>query len=245
MVATGTHSSVTYKKSLDIFVERPIQRTSSQSEVFPSWAVHATVGTLSGSLCLAFSVCVVRNSKKRGRRWLTPPQRTRVLSVGHLELVCATDFVDFGCLVKYEHLREEGKLQVLDTVEKLRKIRQTRLMLFLSHQSFAVGVPDPSGLHFKAMCAAACTIAMIANVSLHSVFLWVCNRSCVIVEPTLLFGVQHLLWGSPTVATRFLDVSSIFPIPGTLCNAGAVLCCGASLRPALRFRRSHRTARSR
>ena len=90
-----------------------------------------------------------------------------------LELVCATDFVDFGCLVKYEHLREKGKLQALDTVEKLRKFRQTCLMLFQSHQSFALGVPDRSGSHYKAMCAAACTIAKIANVSLHSVFLWV------------------------------------------------------------------------
>ena len=177
---------VTYQKSLNIFEEKPAHRTVSQSEVFPSWAAHATVGMLSGSLCLAFDVCVywlastLLQRQKLGAKqkevWKEMIDAASTYSSSlscPLALVRATDFVDLGCLVKYEHLREEGKLWFLDTCEKLRKFRQTCLILFLSHQSFALGVPDPSGLHYRAMCAAACTIAKIANVSLDSVFLWV------------------------------------------------------------------------
>ena len=176
----------TYQKSLNIFVEKPTQRTARTSEVFPSWAVHAVVGMLGGWLCLALtvSVCWLTSTLRQRQRLLAKQQEARKETVEAAAsyssslgcpfvLVRATDFIDFGRLVKYEHLREEGKLRVLDTVEKLKKFRQKFLILFLSHQSFAWGVPDPSGMHHKTMCAAARTIAKVANVGLDSVFLWV------------------------------------------------------------------------
>ena len=100
-------------------------------------------------------------------------QATHLLLVAPLYSSAPQTSLTCGRLVKYEHLREEGKLRVLDTVEKLKKFRQKFLILFLSHQSFAWGVPDPSGMHHKTMCAAARTIAKVANVGLDSVFLWV------------------------------------------------------------------------
>ena len=215
----------TYQKSLNIFVEKPTQRTARTSEVFPSWAVHAVVGMLGGSLCLAVtvSVCWLTSTLRQRQRLLAKQQEARketiVAAVRYSSclgcpfvLVRATDFIDLGCLVKYEHLREEGKLRVLDTVEKLKNFHQKFLILFLSHQSFAWGVPDPSGMHHKTMCAAARTVAKAANVGLDSVFLWV-DFSSVPQEwcefklwLTFWFCVQHPSHGVHMAFRRFVGL---------------------------------------
>ena len=234
----------TYQKSLNIFVEKPTQRTARTSEVFPSWAVHAVVSMLGGSLCLALTVsaCWLTSTLRQRQRLLAKQQEARKETVEAAAsyssslgcpfvLVRATDFIDFGRLVKYEHLREEGKLRVLDTVEKLKKFRQKFLILFLSHQSFAWGVPDPSGMHHKTMCAAARTIAKVANVGLDSVFLWV-DFSSVPQERCEFNTFDSLccfVFNTPsTVSTCFFDVSSSSRISGTPGNAGAVPCCNAT-----------------
>ena len=82
-----------------------------------------------------------------------------------MALVCAADFVDFGCLVQYETLQEEGKLRFLDAVEKVDEFRK--------HCLLAWSDPDPTELHYQTMRATVCTVTTVANVSLDKVFLWV------------------------------------------------------------------------
>ena len=90
-----------------------------------------------------------------------------------MALIRAADFLDFGHLVEFEVIREEGKLRFLDTLEKVYDFQKKFITVFLSHQWFSWNIPDPDGVHFKTMCAAVSRAAHIANVSLDNIFLWV------------------------------------------------------------------------
>ena len=104
---------------------------------------------------------------------MRPLQATHLLLVAPLYSSAPRTSLTSGALSSMNISGRRGKLRVLDTVEKLKKFRQKFLILFFSHQSFAWGVPDPSGMHYKTMCAVARTVANFANVGLDSVFLWV------------------------------------------------------------------------
>ena len=177
---------VTYQKSLNIFDAEPTQKALRRTEVLPTWAIHAIVGLLSGSLFLALFIFVfwltstLRHRYKLHRKqqaaWqeIVEAAERYSTSLGcPMALVSAIDFFDLKCLVTYETLREEGRLRVLDTIEKVDKFKKRCLIIFLSHQWFTSGVVDPTGVHYKTMCAAIREIIVVANCRLDKVFLWV------------------------------------------------------------------------
>ena len=56
---------VLYQKSLNIHTEDPTERAPSRGEPFPTWAVHAVVGMLSFTLCLALvRLCLLVDSDR-------------------------------------------------------------------------------------------------------------------------------------------------------------------------------------
>ena len=177
---------VTYQKSLNIFVAESTQKALRRTEVLPTWAIHAIVCLLSGSLFQALFIFVfwltstLRQRHKLHRKqqaaWqeIVEAAERYSTSLGcPMALVSAIDFFDLGCLVMHETLREEGQLRVLDTIEKVDKCKKRCLIIFLSHQWFTSGVVDPTGVHYKTMCPAIREIIVVANCRLDKVFLWV------------------------------------------------------------------------
>ena len=176
---------VTYQKSLNIFDAESTQKELRRSEVLPTWAIHA-VGLLGGSLFLALLFFVLwltsalrqrhKLHRKQQAAWqeiVEAAERYSTLLGCPVALVSAIHLFDLGCLVTYETLREEGKLRVLDTIEKVDKFKKRCLIIFLSHQWFTSGVVDPTGVNYKAMCAAVREIIVVATCRLDKVFLWV------------------------------------------------------------------------
>lgn len=176
---------VTYQKSLNIYVAETARGTARRGEVFPRWAIQAVLGMLSGSLCLTLSVFLFwltstlrqrqRLRRKQQAAWEEIVEAAEIYSstLGcPMALVSAADFFDLGCLVKYETLREEGKLRVLDTMEKVGKFQKKNLIIVLSHHWFALNVVDPDGVHYKTMCAAVQEVTKVVKFSMDRVFLW-------------------------------------------------------------------------
>ena len=174
----------TYQKSLNIFAAESTQKASRRTGVLPTWAIHAIVGLLSGSLLLALFIFVfwltstLRQRQKLQRKqqaaWQEIVEAAERYSTSlhcPMALVSAIDFFDLECLVTYKTLREEGQLKVLDTIEKVDKFKKRCLVIFLSHQWFTSCVVNPSGVHYKIMCAAIREIIVVAKCRLDKVFL--------------------------------------------------------------------------
>ena len=90
-----------------------------------------------------------------------------------MALVSAADFLDFGSLVHFESIRDQGKLRCLDTLEKVGDFRKTFLIVNLSHQWLAPTSPDVNGVLYRIMCAAVRSAINAANLTSDLVFLWV------------------------------------------------------------------------
>ena len=224
---------VTYQKSLNIHVAELTQKERHRSELFPLWAIHAVAGILSGTVILGFSIFVCwlgstfrhhqRLRSKQQAVWEAIPDDAEAYTTSlgcPMALVCAADFVDFGCLVQYETSREEGKLRFLDAIEQLNEFRKHCLIIFFSHQWLAWSVPDPNGLHYQTMRAAVCKVTTVANVSLDKVFLWV--DFCSIPQEHCQFKF---------VSAHFLILHTRHPGPGPTRTHIAVMFRSISFHP--------------
>ena len=167
-----------YQKSLNIHVSKQAETTARRGEVFPPWAVYAVVGMLSIAACIFFFVfaCWLTSTVRQRRRLRAKQQSTweEILddaeaystSLGcPMALVSTMDFLDLERLVKFEDLREQGRLRVLDTIDKVLEFRKKFLVMYVSHQWCAWSVPDPNGVHYRTICAAVRTFAQVAHVS--------------------------------------------------------------------------------
>ena len=175
-----------YQRSLNIYVSKQAATTARRAEVFPPWAVYAVVGMLSIAACIFFFVfaCWLTSTVRQRRRLRAKQQSaweeildgaeayTTSLSCP-MALVSTTDFLDLERLVKFEDLREQGRLRVLDTIDKVLEFRKKFLVMYVSHQWCAWSVPDPNGVHYRTICASVRTFAQVAHVSVDEVFLWV------------------------------------------------------------------------
>ena len=106
---------------------------------------------------------VVREQVGAARRWVEDFQAP-------FAVVAGDTFVALGELRPHEALRGEGKLRFYDSVQGVEdaQARGDRFV-FLSHQWLGTSHPDPSGLHYEAMCAALRAVAARADVELASV----------------------------------------------------------------------------
>ena len=176
----------TFQKSLNIFVAAPAETPAREVEVFPVWAVHAVVGILSGTVCLAVSVFVcwltstlMQQRRLRARQeeaWEEILDDAEVYTTSlrcPMALVSAADLLAFGCLTQFEAIRDSGKQRVLDTMEKIADFRKEFVIVFLSHHWLAWTSPDPQGVHHKTMMAAVDRVSDMANVGIDKIFLWV------------------------------------------------------------------------
>ena len=175
-----------YQRSLNIYVSKQAETTARRGEVFPPWAVYAVVGMLSIAPCNFFFVfaCWLTSTVRQRRRLRAKQQsaweeilddaEAYTTSLGcPMGLVSTTDFLDLERLVKFEDLREQGRLRVLDTIDKVLEFKKKFLVMYVSHQWCAWSVPDPNGVHYRNICAAVRTFAQVAHVSVDEVFLWV------------------------------------------------------------------------
>ena len=250
---------VLYQKSLNIYTEDPIERAPSRGEPFPTWAVHAVVGMLSFTLCLALVVfacwltATVRQRRdlhaKQQEAWegIVDEAATYASSLGcPMALVSAADFLDFGSLVHFESIRDQGKLRCLDTLEKVGDFRKTFLIVNLSHQWLAPTSPDVNGVLYRIMCAAVRRAINAANLTSDLVFLWVDYCSIpqervsgpVFEWPSAVANVlaQHATGlGVFSLPSTFffecfpLFVCSTTPMSGALGDAGASPCLCAAV----------------
>ena len=116
-----------------------------------------------------------------------------------MALVSAADFLSLGRLVIYEELRDDGKIRILDSLQKIRKFQKDFFIVFLSHQWLAWGKPDPRGVHYRAMCDALQNCAHMPGtddkMSLENIYVWVdvcsisqdLNRVCVGIHRQVSF----------------------------------------------------------
>ena len=176
----------TYQKSLNIFVAAPAETPAREVELFPVWAVHAVVGILSGTVCLAVSVFVcwltstlLQQRRLRARQeeaWQEILDDAEVYTTSlrcPMALVSAADLLAFGCLTQFEAIRDSGKQRVFDTMEKIADFRKEFVIVFLSHHWLAWTSPDPQGAHHRTMMAAVARVSDMANVGIDKIFLWV------------------------------------------------------------------------
>jgi len=135
---------------------------------------------------------VVREQVGAARRWVEDFQAP-------FAVVAGDTFVALGELRPHEALRGEGKLRFYDSVQGVEdaQARGDRFV-FLSHQWLGTSHPDPSGLHYEAMCAALRAVAARADVELASVHAWVDVASIPQANP----GTQQLAVASlPTFSS--------------------------------------------
>uniref|UniRef100_A0A7S1MH02 Heterokaryon incompatibility domain-containing protein n=1 Tax=Alexandrium catenella TaxID=2925 RepID=A0A7S1MH02_ALECA len=101
-------------------------------------------------------------------------------------LVWAPDFLLMANFTSYERMRNDGLLMFIDTEEALQSFRQQRTIVFLSHQWLSWGVPDPNGIHFRAMKSAIRQVSEHLQLvdkrgSLQSMYVWV-DYCCIAQE---------------------------------------------------------------
>ena len=164
-------------------------------------------------------------------------------------LVSAIGFFDLGCLVTFGTLREDGTLRVLDTIEKVDKLKEKCFIIFLSHQWFKLEVVDPSGVHRKTVWAGVRGTIVVANCSLVQVFLWSdgCSLSQERKREKNVFHFLIIEWsirscGSPHglyIAPCSVDVICTQEALG---NSRAVSCGCTILRQSCRLLHPHRAA---
>jgi HAMP domain-containing protein len=66
-------------------------------------------------------------------------------------LIKASTFIELGQLMRYEDLRDAGKLHVLDTMEEAEDFGRHHFTVFFSHQWLDWGRPDPEHVHHRCM----------------------------------------------------------------------------------------------
>jgi len=67
-------------------------------------------------------------------------------------LISVKLFYDMGTLTSAEELRNAGKVIILDTLAQVQAFRQTRWIIFFSHQWLGYAFPDKDNLHYSTMC---------------------------------------------------------------------------------------------
>ncbi|CAK0871630.1 unnamed protein product [Prorocentrum cordatum] len=130
-------------------------------------------------------------------------------------LVSADEFMQMQELTSYEKLRNEGKLEFLDTEEDLARFKTNRSVIFLSHQWLGWGFPDDEHqTQLKAMKSAVRTaahqmIATGARGAWKNVHVWV--DYCSIAQEHR--GMQTLAVSSLPVYASSADVFIIVAPP--------------------------------
>lgn len=200
---------VSYQKSLNIYVV-PSNSTSLVSvKVLPTWFLPVVIGISGGTAGIAFFGCfcwltaIIRHRRrlyaKQLRLWSSIVDDAEAYTASlafPMAVVGVSNFLQLGCLVPFETLRNDGKLRFLDTFQKIRDLQQNGAVIFVSHLWLGWSTPDPDGVHFEAVCAAvleACRMVTLATDRLDRVFIWI--DFCSIPQ-------DH-------VATRELAVSSV------------------------------------
>jgi len=93
-------------------------------------------------------------------------------------LISAELFLKLGRLTSYEELRNTGKVISLDTLAQVQLFRQTRWIIFFSHQWLGYSFPDKKALHYHTMCDAipsviAATPCKSNAPDVSTTFIWV------------------------------------------------------------------------
>jgi len=93
-------------------------------------------------------------------------------------LISAELFMQLGRLTSFEELRNRGKVIALDTLAQVQKFRETRWIIFFSHQWLGYSAPDKANLHYSTMCGALASIIAALPLkggapSLDRAFVWV------------------------------------------------------------------------
>merc|ERR1712136_269059 len=178
---------VEYQKELGVYVP-PDAMQWTFTGVWTASTVYTITGVLGGILCaIFFSVCIgfvaLTHREKlkyearqniRCEEVLDEVERTRNLIGFPMALVSVVDFLQLGCLVPYETLRESNRLRVLSTLEQVRDFKNDTLILYMSHQWLGRAAPDPSNVHYDAMCSAVRSVAKIFGVgNLRQIHVWI------------------------------------------------------------------------
>mmetsp|Transcript_25284 Transcript_25284/g.65317 ORF Transcript_25284/g.65317 Transcript_25284/m.65317 type:complete len:451 (+) Transcript_25284:1-1353(+) len=79
-----------------------------------------------------------------------------------------------GRLIPHERLRNESKLTVLDTREKLSKFKEEEgaVLVFVSHQWLGSSEPDPSNVHWSSIVNALAHMRVELGVPEEKIFVW-------------------------------------------------------------------------
>jgi hypothetical protein len=130
-------------------------------------------------------------------------------------LVSAEQFMQLECLVSYEELRNESKLEFLDTEDDLAKFKASHSIIFLSHQWLGWGYPDDEQhTQLKAMKSAVKTAAQHmrsseSRAAWKNLYVWV--DYCSIAQEHR--GMQTLAISSLPVYASSADVFIIVAPP--------------------------------
>ena len=131
-----------YQKELGIYVAPPDDLPTSDDPFLPEWVVWIIVATLGGIICLTSLmtsvVWVIHTYRQKQklkarqlRRWeelIDDAEASAVLLGCPMALISAEHFLECGQLLNYEELQDDGKIRVLDTLEKLKRFLH-RLLL--------------------------------------------------------------------------------------------------------------------